>query len=253
MLIEFSCPVCHSPLALKNKTEGGQVNCPKCHKLILLPSESTLPRHDPEVPPFQPGLTYRPEEVARAISTSVAPYRRDLESKSDLLNDAVEMVKVRNQRIKELETHNLKIQGELWALEAEVDQLRSDREAQEAEAEKARAEKAKAEEAKADEPPERVPATPPPDSTLHGLWESAVPLLHEAAATGELLRTQTQVLTEGTEGLQEAESWIKQCVARLQECATHLEKSEQARKVLEKKSADLEDEMKQYRSARDTR
>lgn len=233
MLLEFPCPVCHSPLALKNKADGGQVNCPKCQKLILLPAESPLPRHDPEVPPFEKGLTYSPEEVARAVGISVAPYRRDLEARSDLLNDAVEMVKIRNQRIKELETHNLKIQGELWALEVEIDRMQSEREAEEA----------PPEDEEADSGPQ------PGDQALRELWESAVPLLHEAASTTDLLRTRTDALAEGAVGLQEAESWIKQCVTRLQECAAHLEKSRQARTELEKKSADLEAEVEQYRSA----
>lgn len=121
MLIEFSCPVCQTPLAIKKQAVGGQVNCPKCQKLILLPSESPLPRHDPERPPYQNGQTFAVKEVTRAICTSVEPYRRDLETKANLLNDAVEMVKVRNERIKELETLMLNTQGELWALEVEMD------------------------------------------------------------------------------------------------------------------------------------
>jgi chromosome segregation ATPase len=119
MLIEFSCPVCQTSLAIKKQVIGGQVNCPKCQKLILLPSESPLPRKQENEPPYQSGLQYAPREITRAISISVEPYRRDLDIKSDLMNDAVEMVKTRNERITEIETLMLNTQRDLWALEAE--------------------------------------------------------------------------------------------------------------------------------------
>jgi hypothetical protein len=57
-------------------------------------------------------------EIAEAIRLSVAPYRRDLESKTTLLNDAVGMIKTRNERIQEIETLLLSTQRDLWALEA---------------------------------------------------------------------------------------------------------------------------------------
>lgn len=122
MLIEFSCPVCQTSLAIKKQTVGGQVNCPKCQKLILLPSESPLPRHNPDKVPFAQDQVYPVQEVTKAICVSVEPYRRDLETKSNLLNDAVEMVKIRNERIRELETLMLTTQAELWALEASMDE-----------------------------------------------------------------------------------------------------------------------------------
>lgn len=95
------------------------MNCPKCQKLILLPSESPLPRKQEDQPPYQSGTQYEVKEITRAIGISVEPYRRDLETKSSLLNDAVEMVKVRNDRIKEIETLMLNTQKDLWALEVE--------------------------------------------------------------------------------------------------------------------------------------
>lgn len=121
MLIEFCCPVCKAPLAIKKQAPGGQVNCPKCQKLILLPSTSPLPRAEEDIPPFSPGQSRDVEEIAEAITISVEPYRRDLENKSRLLNDAVEMIKVRNERIKEVETLMLETQRDLWALEVEHD------------------------------------------------------------------------------------------------------------------------------------
>ncbi|MEX2605900.1 MAG: hypothetical protein WD708_01015 [Kiritimatiellia bacterium] len=104
-------------MAIKKQVVGGQVNCPKCQKLILLPSESPLPRKQEDQPPYQSGTHYEVKEITRAISISVEPYRRDLETKSDLLNDAVEMVKTRNARIKEIETLMLNTQRDFWALE----------------------------------------------------------------------------------------------------------------------------------------
>lgn len=119
MLIEFPCPVCQTSLAVKKQVVGGQVNCPKCQKLILLPSESPLPRKQEDQPPYQSGMQYEVKEITRAIGISVEPYRRDLETKSDLLNDAVVMVKVRNDRIKEIETLMLNSQRDFWALEVD--------------------------------------------------------------------------------------------------------------------------------------
>jgi len=126
MLVEFPCPVCMAPLAIKKQVVGGQVNCPKCQKLILLPSTSPLVRKDPDQSPFNTGCAYSSEEVCKAIQASVEPYRRDLESKTNLLNDAVEMVKIRNERIKEVETLMLNAQKDLWALEVEYDEQRQE-------------------------------------------------------------------------------------------------------------------------------
>jgi chromosome segregation protein len=122
MLIEFCCPVCKAPLAIQKQALGGQVNCPNCQKLILLPPESPLPRTKEDLPPFSPGQQRSVEEIAEAIHISVDPYRRDLENKAELLNDAVEMIKLRNERIKEIETLMLETQRDLWALEVEYDQ-----------------------------------------------------------------------------------------------------------------------------------
>lgn len=120
MLIEFCCPVCKAPLAINKQVIGGQVNCPSCQKLILLPAESPLKRKQADIPPFNKEQLFEAGEVAQAICISVEPYRRDLESKSNLLNDAVEMVKIRNDRIREIETLMLNTQKELWEHEAEI-------------------------------------------------------------------------------------------------------------------------------------
>ncbi len=120
MLIEFCCPVCKAPLAINKQVIGGQVNCPSCQKLILLPAESPLKRKQESTPPFHPGQMVDVSEVAAAICISVEPYRRDLESKSNLLNDAVEMVKIRNDRIRDIETLMLNTQKELWENEADL-------------------------------------------------------------------------------------------------------------------------------------
>jgi len=121
MLIEFCCPVCRSPLAVDDKVAGGQVNCPKCQKLILIPLRSLLERQGDQEP-LAPGLLHGSDKVLQAILTSVEPYRLELEAKSKLLNDAVEMVKIRNQRIREVETLMLGIQRELWELEVDYDE-----------------------------------------------------------------------------------------------------------------------------------
>lgn len=120
MIIEFCCPVCKAPLAINKQVIGGQVNCPSCQKLILLPAESPLKRKQEDIPPFQAGQKYEATEVAAAICISVDPYRRDLESKSNLLNDAVEMVKIRNERIRSIETLMLITQKELWENEYDL-------------------------------------------------------------------------------------------------------------------------------------
>ncbi len=121
MLIEFCCPVCRSPLAVDEKVAGGQVNCPKCQKLILIPLRSLLERQGDQEP-LAAGLFHASDKVLHAIVSSVEPYRLELDAKTKLLNDAVEMVKVRNQRIREVETLMLGIQRELWELEVDYDE-----------------------------------------------------------------------------------------------------------------------------------
>jgi len=122
MLIEFCCPVCQAPLAIQKQAVGGQVNCPKCQKIILLPAESPLPRKQEDLPPYSPGQERTVEEIAKAIHLNVDPYRRDLDNKSELLNDAVEMIKVRNERIREIESLILETQKELWEAEVHLDE-----------------------------------------------------------------------------------------------------------------------------------
>lgn len=121
MLIEFCCPACCTPLAVKDDVAGGQVNCPNCQKLILIPVSSPFGRMEGGGP-FDAGRQHDVETVKRAISISVEPYRRELDSKSNLLNEAVEMVKTRNRRIREIESLILKVQKDLWALEVEYEE-----------------------------------------------------------------------------------------------------------------------------------
>jgi len=118
MLIEFCCPACCTPLAVKDDVAGGQVNCPHCQKLILIPVSSPFGRLEGGGP-FEAGRKHEVDAVKRAISISVEPYRRELEAKGNLLNEAVEMVKTRNRRIREIESLILKVQKDLWALEVE--------------------------------------------------------------------------------------------------------------------------------------
>jgi len=118
MLIEFCCPACCTTLAVKDDVAGGQVNCPNCQKLILIPVSSPFGRVEGGGA-FDAGRQHEVEAVKRAISISVEPYRRELESKGNLLNEAVEMVKTRNRRIREIESLILKVQKDLWALEVE--------------------------------------------------------------------------------------------------------------------------------------
>ena len=190
MFIEFSCPVCQSPLSLKNNTPGGHVNCPKCQKLILLPAKSPLPRHNPDIPPTQGDHSYSAEEVTEAICISVEPYRTEIDTKADLLDDAVEMIKVRNERIKELETLSLNIQSELWALEAEMDEVKEE----------------------SNESPTKNSST-----VTHAILKDLIVLetsFHE----------QKVALEAGTLGLHDAREWIKKLMSGLEECSSRLGK-----------------------------
>lgn len=113
-MIQFCCPACCVPLTVKESVAGGQVNCPKCQKLILIPN--TSPFGDEE-DPFRADAVHRGNAIARAVAACVEPYRKELEAKTELLNDAVEMVKTRNTRIREVESLLLKVQKDLWELD----------------------------------------------------------------------------------------------------------------------------------------
>ena len=195
MFIEFSCPVCQSPLSLKQQATGGQVNCPNCQKLILLPSESPLSRHDPETPPYQEGQHYTASEVTQALCTSVEPYRLDLETKAKLLDDAVEMIKSRNERIKEVETHTLTIQKELWELEVALDEVQTPTPTEDQDHD-------------ADRPENQ---------------ESIFKELDQLAHSFQRYRESFQ---EGTQGLKDAKEKIKTLMATLEECSARLDVQE---------------------------
>lgn len=122
-MIQFCCPACSVPLTVKESVAGGQVNCPKCQKLILIPNSSPF---GGEGDPFVADATHKGNEIARAVAVSVEPYRKELEAKSELLNDAVEMVKTRNTRIREVESLLLRVQKDLWSLEVVYDEEKED-------------------------------------------------------------------------------------------------------------------------------
>jgi chromosome segregation ATPase len=122
-LIQFCCPACCVSLSVKESVAGGQVNCPKCQKLILIPAAS--PFGDVQ-DPFLAETMHKGVSVAKAVAVSVEPYRKELESKTELLNDAVEMVKTRNNRIREVESLLLRVQKDLWELEVVYDGEKED-------------------------------------------------------------------------------------------------------------------------------
>lgn len=108
---------------MKESVAGGQVNCPKCQKLILIPNVSPFGELDD---PFNAEAVHKGGAVARAVAACVDPYRKELEAKTELLNDAVEMVKTRNARIREVESLLLRVQKDLWALEVGYDEEKED-------------------------------------------------------------------------------------------------------------------------------
>lgn len=238
MLIEFPCPICQTPLALKKKAVGGQVNCPKCQKLILLPSESPLPRHDPDKGPFQKDQTYGVKEVTQAICTTVEPYRRELETKSDLLNDAVEMVKIRNERIKELETLVLKTQSELWALEVTIDEMEEQAgDTEELDSLRTRQEDLQKEKEELDSKLSNMvihcdhlnQALQAHQQIVHPDGELRSELDTVQQTVGEHLNT----LEQGSAVMEESREWIKTLTDRLTECVAQLQDKERARKEME--------------------
>jgi chromosome segregation ATPase len=123
ILIQFCCPACCVPLSVKERVAGGQVNCPKCQKLILIPNAQPF---EGDLDPFSEDTVHKGHAVAKAVAACVEPYRKELEVKTELLNDAVEMVKTRNSRIREVESLLLRVQKELWALEVGYDEEKED-------------------------------------------------------------------------------------------------------------------------------
>ena len=122
-MIQFCCPACYVPLTVKESVAGGQVNCPKCQKLILIPNTQPFPGGDD---PFHADSVHKGAAVAKAVAVCVEPYRKELEAKTELLNDAVEMVKTRNARIREVESLLLRVQKDLWGLEVVYEEEKED-------------------------------------------------------------------------------------------------------------------------------
>ena len=110
MLIEFSCPACKAQLSVEDKVAGRKVDCPKCKELIIIPmATETLPKGDASLPDAD-------------VLRSVIPYRSEMMTKHNKLLEAIEEIKLRNERIRELESSSLRIQKELWAIEVEFEQ-----------------------------------------------------------------------------------------------------------------------------------
>ena len=110
MLIEFSCPACKTQLSVEDKVAGRKVDCPKCKELIIIPvSAQDLSKEDQSLPDSN-------------VLCSVLPYRSEMLSKHNKLLEAIEEIKLRNERIRELESSSLRIQKELWAIEVEFEQ-----------------------------------------------------------------------------------------------------------------------------------
>ena len=117
MMIEFQCPACKAPLAVQRTSAGGQVDCPRCRELILIPL--------PPAPENAQGKAPR-ESREDTILRFVTPYRNELSNKRAQLNEAIEEIKNRNQRIRELENIGLRVQRDLWSVEAEYEERRDD-------------------------------------------------------------------------------------------------------------------------------
>jgi chromosome segregation ATPase len=123
MLIEFLCPVCRAQLSVESNLAGGQLDCPKCQELIIIPLSP---------PALDPSKTARVSDLLKhdspdeAIIRAVKPYREELLAKRNQLLQAIEEIKLRNERIRELETNGLQVQKELWALEADFEDRKDD-------------------------------------------------------------------------------------------------------------------------------
>ncbi|MFO1489787.1 MAG: hypothetical protein U1F87_02475 [Kiritimatiellia bacterium] len=117
MMIEFQCPACKAPLAVQRTSAGGQVDCPRCHEIILIPLPPAAE------PPAGKAAKESREDI---IHRFVTPYRTELLNKRAQLTEAIEEIKNRNQRIRELENIGLRVQRDLWTVEAEYEERRDD-------------------------------------------------------------------------------------------------------------------------------
>jgi chromosome segregation ATPase len=66
------------------------------------------------------------DNADEAIIRAVKPYREELLAKRNQLLQAIEEIKLRNERIRELETNGLQVQKELWSLEADFEDRKDD-------------------------------------------------------------------------------------------------------------------------------
>ena len=117
MMIEFQCPACKAPLAVQRSSAGGQVDCPRCREMILIPLPPAAENAQGKAPR---------ESREETIHRFVTPYRNELANKRAQLNEAIEEIKNRNQRIRELENIGLRVQRDLWSVEAEYEERRDD-------------------------------------------------------------------------------------------------------------------------------
>lgn len=109
MLVDFTCPVCRASLSVEDRVAGKKVDCPKCKELILIPLKP---------------LSEKNSTGEDTILRNIIPYRNEMLAKHNKLVEAIEEIKLRNERIRELEAGSMRVQKELWSIEVEYEQRR---------------------------------------------------------------------------------------------------------------------------------
>jgi chromosome segregation ATPase len=94
---------------VEDRVAGKKVDCPKCKELILIPLK----------PPSEKNSTGED-----TILRNIIPYRNEMLAKHTKLVEAIEEIKLRNERIRELEACSMRVQKELWSIEVEYEQRR---------------------------------------------------------------------------------------------------------------------------------
>ncbi|MFT5124648.1 MAG: chromosome segregation ATPase [Kiritimatiellia bacterium] len=109
MLVDFTCPVCRTSLSVEDRVAGKKVDCPKCKELILIPLKPTSEKDN---------------SGEDTVLRNIIPYRNEMLAKHNKLVEAIEEIKLRNERIRELEASSMRVQKELWSIEVEFEQRR---------------------------------------------------------------------------------------------------------------------------------
>ena len=109
MLVDFTCPVCRASLSVEDRVSGKKVDCPKCKELILIPLKPSSEKNS---------------TGEDTILRNIIPYRNEMLAKHNKLVEAIEEIKLRNERIRELEACSMRVQKELWSIEVEYEQRR---------------------------------------------------------------------------------------------------------------------------------